>query len=243
MDRRDLLVVPHRHPAEDAPSGMGAGFRAVARILLRRPWARVLLAMLALDVIFIIIEGLVQATDYGFPGAFRLSLQTEGGVPELYGYAKSGVVAAMLLAAARRWRLAPAAAWGAIYLYLTFDDALRIHERLGARIAETVGGGLGGRPPQDAGEMTVYAVVGVISLTALLWAERRHPSPAPSRLTRLLLPLTALMALFGVAADMALSAIPGEAALEDGGELVILTFIAATTFVYARRGPDLAAEL
>ena len=242
MERRDLLVVHDRHPAEDPRTTTGAGFRAVARILLRRPLATTLLVLFGLDLLFMVVEGLVRATDYGFPGAFRLSLQTEGGLPEFYGYAKSGLIAALLLGAARRWRQAPPAVWGFVFLYLAFDDALQIHERLGAGIAAALGG-IGPLDNQDVGEMAVYAAVAACSLGALLLAERARSAAGPSLLTRLLLPLTVLLAFFGVGADLALSGLPGESIFEDGGELVALTLIIATTFVYTRRSQELAEGL
>ena len=239
-----LTTIPTRHPAERPGTGLGAAARAVARVASRRPLVAALAALLALDAVFAIIEALVQATDYGFPGAYRLSLQTEGGLAEIYGYVKSAAVAGLVLTAWRRWRHGPAAVWAGLYLYLMFDDALRLHERFGARIASVLDISIGDSlRPQDVGELIVYLVVGLIALGALAVAEHRYPAPRTTVLTRLMLAVTAFLAFFAVGADMALQGLPMEVVFEDGGELVALSLALATAFVWTRRAEELAASI
>jgi hypothetical protein len=200
--------------------------------------------MLALDAAFALIEALVQATDYGFPGAYRMSLQTEGGLPEIFGYVKSGAVAVLLFTAWRRWHHGPAAVWAGIYLYLMFDDAFRLHERVGGRLASSLDLSLGDSlRPQDVGELGVYLAIGIVALAALAVAEHRYQAPAVTVLSRLMMTATALLALFGVVADMALQASAIAVVLEDGGELVALSLAVTIALVWTRHSEDLATEL
>ena len=219
--------------------------RAMLRIALRRPLVVILALMVAADVAFALLEALVQATDYGFPGAYRLSLQTEGGLPELYGYAKGLAITLFLFGAWRRWRLHSAAVWAAAYLYLTLDDAFKIHERLGGVVARGLGEGFGpaGLRTQDFGELMVYLTFGATLLGALVLVERRRGGATTTMLTRLMLPLIALLAYFAVAIDIAFHDLPMDVMIEDGGELVALSITAAACFIWTRRAAELGEEL
>ena len=231
------------HPADDAYPSLGTTVAAVTRMVLRSPLTRLAAVLLLIDFAFIAIQIAAEASDYAFRGSFSLGLEKEHGAAEIYGYAQSFGVAVLLLLAWRRWRNPVACFWAGLYLFVLLDDALLIHERAGSAIADFGVVSIASLRAQDVGELTFYALLGSLALTALLAVERRHPpGPRPSTLTRLMLPVTGLLFTFAVVIDAAASTLPFEAALEDGGELIVLSLALLVSVAWARR-PEMIAAL
>jgi hypothetical protein len=214
------------HPLDG--SSLRATYAAVTRAV-RESWLLEALALLlAADLAFILVEMAVLITDYGFPGAYRLSLQTEGlGLAEMYGYAHELLVFGILTDAALRLRNAVVWAWAALFLYVFVDDAFQVHEHAGRWLAGLLGlEASGGLRAQDLGELAFYVIVGVIALSALVTVER-HTGGGIDSLTLLLVPIMAAYAFFAVGMDV----LPGGdySWAEDGGELACLSFALVAT--------------
>lgn len=232
------------HPVELSRPALRSLATALVTLARRHPLALIIGAMLAIDVAFIAIQIAVDATDYGFNGAFRLSLETEMGVAQFYGWIKAGAGAYLLLIAWRRFRSPTSALWAAAMAYLGIDDALRLHERLGSYFAETFGlGEVGPLRGQDVGEALAYLVILSLAVAALVVAERQHDGPIPSMLTKVMLPVVAVFVFFAVVVDtLGGSVLPHVIAIavEDGGELVMLTLMFAVAAIWSQEAEALA---
>ena len=235
IDTRMSVNPDPRHPLDRGDLGVRDVHASVWSVVRSSNLMRVLLLLLALDIAFAIIEVAVIATDYGFKGAYRLSLQTEKlGIPELVGYGYELGVYVLLFAAARRWRSAAAWFWSGLFFYLFLDDALQLHEHIGGWLADVIGlPAIAGLRSQDLGEAVFYVIVGTVALLGLIAAERRMTGPGVSSLTKLMLPITILYGFFAVVVDLALQ-FRFETSIEDGGEMVCLTLalVAAAAWVW-----------
>ena len=199
-----------------------------------------LLLLVAVDVVFVLVHS--SALLGARPGdMFRLD--TEGGYPEMYQAIKFLCIVGLLLflakVSARGY-----ATWALLFAYLLADDALQIHETFGFAISEH----LAFTPPlnlrlQDMGELIVSATAGTVLLAAIGWAYVRSADAFRKTTLDLLLLLTALV-FFGVIVDLAHVAVDfsykfnfGIGVVEDGGEMVVVSFVLYYVFlVSALRG-------
>jgi hypothetical protein len=232
------------HPVERLRPPLRAAFAALWDLCRRRPLVAFIAAMLALDAAFIAIQIAVDATHYGFNGAYRLSLETEMGIAQFYGWAKAGAAAYFMWLAWRRFRSPTAALWAAALAYLGIDDALRLHERLGGYFADTFAiGEVGPLRGQDVGEVIAYLVILSAALAALLFAEHRDRGAFPTMLTMTMIPLVGGFVFFAVVLDtIGGSILPSilEIAVEDGGELIALTLLFAAAAVWSQQADEMA---
>ena len=199
-----------------------------ARTLLLSLFAGLLLV----DGIFLVLHtlrsGLGNTAYSGFLLDPRFSIEQDGGYSEFYEHLKvAGTVAA--LGALYSYRRALAfLSWGLVFTFVLLDNALELHERLGALLVSGVRAAtLVGLRPQDVGEVAVWAVSGaaLLSLVALSYRERANRA-----FTRHLLALFALLVAFGLGVDVLHSLGNARAPfllgfIEDGGELVTLSLI------------------
>lgn len=245
-----MIEAPERarlHPVERLRPPLRSVFAAIWRLVRRHPLAAIGAVLIAADLGFIAIQIAVDATGYGFNGAYRLSLETEMGVAQFYGWVKAGAAAFLLYQAWRRFYSPVAGLWAAALAYLGTDDALQIHEKLGTFFAERFGiGEVGPLRGQDAGELIAYALIMVIAVTALIVAEQRDQARFPTMLTKIMVPAVALFLFFAVVVDTAGDLIPfGHIigiAVEDGGELLVLSGIFLLSIVWSHQADELAAE-
>ena len=171
-----------------------------------------------------------------------LALDKDHGYPEIYQYIKELWIVLLLVSILVKTRVISYSAWVLIFLYALLDDALQIHEMLGASIATRLNNvSLLGLPAQDIGELACSAMVAVLCLTLLAFCYSRG-SPKFKQVSRHLLLLCCALAFFGVFFDMfhvflktgwevgwKVDEILG--AVEDGGEMIVMSFIVA--YVYS----------
>jgi hypothetical protein len=124
---------------------------------------------------------------------------------------------------------------------MLLDDSLRIHETVGGYVADRAGltPALGLRA-QDYGELSVYVLGGGLSL-ALGWLAYRHGDAFARRVSRHVLAGLLALAAFAVGVDMLHQTLPGWldaalVALEDGGELVVVSVLTWYVVALADRG-------
>lgn len=104
---------------------------------------------------------------------------TDGSLMELFGLLQLGAAAVLLL----RLGLRDAAhrvlaAWGGVFLLLIADDLLRIHERVGARLAlDRLVPSLGETTAQELGGLVFWGVSGLVLVGGLI---RLHRASAPT---------------------------------------------------------------
>ncbi len=233
----------HLHPVERLRPSLRSVFPAIWRLIRRRPLIGIAAVLIAIDSGFIAIQIAVDATDYGFNGAYRLSLETEMGVAQFYGWVKAGAAAFLMYQTWRKFYSPTAGLWAAAFAYLGIDDALQIHEKLGTFFAERLElGEVGPLRGQDIGELMAYGVIMAIAVTALIVAERRDRGSFPSMLTLIMVPVVGVFLFFAVVVDTVGSVLPHvlQIAVEDGGELLVLSGIFLISVVWSNQPNELA---
>jgi len=231
------------HPVEQLRPSLRSVFPAIWRLIRRRPLIVIATVLIAIDSGFIAIQIAVDATDYGFNGAYRLSLETEMGVAQLYGWVKAGAAAFLMYQTWRKFYSPTAGLWAAALAYLGIDDALRIHEKLGTFFAERLEiGEVGPLRGQDIGELIAYGLITAIAVMALIVAERRDRGSFPSMLTLIMVPVVGVFLFFAVVVDTVGSVLPHvlQIAVEDGGELLVLSGIFLISVVWSNQPNELA---
>jgi hypothetical protein len=222
---------------DDAPFGL--------RAILRAPGARELLVLMLCTDALLIAGHLVHAfTPYLSGQSFHLA--TERGFGEVFQYVKVFWVAVSFLWLGVHTAQRAHFVWPLIFGYLLVDDAFRVHERLGRGVARSLGPAPGlGLRAQDLGEFVVVAVIGAITLLLIGLAYLRG-SAAFRSIARRVGALLVLFGLFAGGVDLLHAMVDHVpllnalfAALEDGGELVVMSAICAYAvgLLLRRNGP------
>ena len=204
-----------------------------------RPARRPLLALVAADALCV---ALAVVHVLWLRDAQVLSLGVDSGLAETYQHLKVLAVTGGVAWIFGRRRQPVYAALAALFLGLLVDDVGRLHETVG----EALVGVLGlvpvlGLRAQDVGEVLFLAAwVGPL---ALLGAAAYARSDAGSRsVARYAVAALAVLALFGVGVDAVHQILLGLdvyglpsalTVLEEGGELVVMSVIAAATVTVA----------
>jgi hypothetical protein len=192
-----------------------------------------LFLLLSGDVAFIGIHILYNASVLADP---LYALDMDRGYAELFQYLKEYwiVLLLLVLGAMRRSMTYPALA--AVFGVLLVDDCFHLHETYGFRLARLLPADLPGHLPAGAlGELLVLAALGVpiVALVALSYVRANERD---RRFVAMLAGLGALLVFFGVAVDLVTSLVHGTAAepvlnaVEDGGEMAVMSLIVAAVF-------------
>ncbi|TLX55182.1 hypothetical protein DN824_19995 [Stutzerimonas nosocomialis] len=189
--------------------------------------ALLLVVMLVLaDVGFVTLHLINSLTP--FPNDPLFSLEKDRGYPEVYQYLKWFWIVLLFGYLALLRRSPTYLAWALVFAYFLADDALALHERVGALFAAH----LDIAPPfglrvEDIGELAASAAMGVLLLAFVCWSYLAG-RPAFKKISHDTLLLIGALVFFGVGFDMAHVILPlGEAAdllfgvLEDGGEMLV----------------------
>jgi hypothetical protein len=223
-------------PAVALPARIGSSCRTVAGAL---PWWAV--ALLTGDIALI---GLDVLQRNGLLDDPRFLVTYERGYGEILQYLKGAALGAGLVVLAWSRRSLAAAVLAGIIGWMVLDDAFMLHERGGLRMAAWLG--LSAWPqlrPEDLGELLLLACVGALAAASLLFTWRCRPACEQPTLAAGALGLLAL-GFFGVGMDLVHSLAPrghwvrsALAVVEDGGEMLALTAMAAAMFLVHRRAP------
>jgi hypothetical protein len=192
---------------------------ALAGRWVDRRWLAVLVGV---DVLFMLLH--VGHVLHRSPEAPAFAITLDGGHAERWQYAKTGLLAVGLAFLAWRRRHALLAAWSALYGYALLDDMASLHERAGHRLARAW------RISDAQGELVVFATVGTLAAAGFAAVLRGSPGQRWNGVDTRLLVLAAVLVLFGVGVDYIHSLWPASEALallEDGGELVAMSALAA----------------
>lgn len=172
----------------------------------------------------------------GATASSLFSISTDGSYSEVYQYIKELWITALLILLSRFRKNPLFLSWAFLFLYLLLDDSLGIHENLGNLLAKLTGlHGAYGLRPEDFGELAVSLffgglIFGSICLLHLL------SGPPDRQLSSFLFVLVLLLIFFGLLLDMVDIIIYQSAgvdifnAIEDAGEMVVMSAIAWFTF-------------
>jgi hypothetical protein len=174
----------------------------------------------------------------------RWDLSLEGSWPEWYGHIVELAIVGLLFAIYRRTRQSHHLAWMAVFLYVGLDDTVQLHEHAG-KILIWLSGGHDNRfgiRLQDIGELISWAIAGTV-FCYVLWRTYRRAS-AEARADGLQLAAAlGLLVFCGMFLDTADRVINPEwhqlvrvaIIVEDGGELVALSFALASIVAFWQR--------
>jgi hypothetical protein len=195
----------------------------------------VLILLIVVDLVFIGLHLVYIQTD-NLDSMY--SLAKDRGYSEIYQYAKQAGIVLLLVILAWR-RPAPVyGSWAVLFFYLLIDDAFLIHETYGLSVANALAindsSGLRGR---DFGELLITGIATILLFSAIAFAYLRS-EPGERAFTRKLVAWLVVLAFFGVFVDMLHEVLIDTAAadalgiLEDGGEIVVTSWIAWFVFGY-----------
>ena len=130
--------------------------RSVQRAMRESGAGLFLFLLLAGDLGFMLLFVLYRRTPLLNSDLFHIGMDRS--YPEMFQYLQTFAAALLLLAIARRRRVAAYLAWQPVFFYLLIDDAFQVHERLGGWLVRdlTLTRPLGLRL-QDLGELLVTA--------------------------------------------------------------------------------------
>ncbi|MDP7399901.1 MAG: hypothetical protein QF541_23760, partial [Lentisphaeria bacterium] len=187
------------------------------------------------------------ATDYPHDMNFRLNW--DRGYPENFQYIKFLWGGGLLFWIFIRRRHLPYLLLSGVLAYLLLDDANKIHEIIGGQLVMAYpNAGFWGINPQDVAEFLTMVAFGslILLLLALSWflsrlPERRDVSP--------IVLLILCIGFFAVVVDFAHGIVGSSPILdelfrivEEGGEMISATLLAAWIFCLACRGQITAAR-
>lgn len=198
-------------------------------------WAfKLFCLLLATDVVFIVLHLIYSYSNLISNDVF--SLEKDRGYSEIFQYVKEYWSALLLGLLAVRGHSFLYLIWSVLFFYLLLDDAVQIHEHLGALISSKFSfHAMFHLRAVDFGELAVSAVAGLLFLIAIA-INYRLGDRLSQKVSKYLIILLFALAFFGVAADMfhvLLSSPfldPILILVEDGGELVVMSLIVCFVF-------------
>lgn len=189
------------------------------------------------DAFFVVLHFVLSMTSWIESSLFLIS--EDHGYAEFYQYVKMLWLVVLLGGLSSKVKEKGYIAWAILYAYLLIDDALTVHERLGAVIAERLGFiSMLGLRAQDFGELLVISVP-VIACSGLIFLFYKSGTKTFRRTSETLFYMTCFLAFFGIFLDMLhimfasnrmVNIVIG--VLEDGGEMVVVSLI--VTYIFAR---------
>ena len=214
-------------------------------------WRNVLPWLLAADAV--LLAGHIGSAILSPDGELWWSVTTEGGAGESFQYMKFAATAGLLLCVGWRLRDGLAGAWALLMVMLMIDDAVAVHEALGAIVARRLPAGLSNEAAISVGELLVVGAMFGLPLLLILAGQFRREwsrSPRASRFRPLIGGVIALVAsavvldfVHGLLIHTPLNKPLG--ALEDGGEMFAVSFLLAASlklFQSARAGRAVDAK-
>jgi hypothetical protein len=210
-----------------------------------------LVTLLFVDMVFIVLHVLrAAALKYGWApfdvtlASSSFAIDTEGGYPEDWQYAKEFGTALLLLLAALRVRQPVYATWAALFAFAGLDDSLAIHERMGA-LLEPILPHMDKLQGHDLGELLFAATVGLGLLGGIVYASWRSAPLHAARAWIFIFPLAGL-ALCGMGFDLVHAVVRYSytgsnlvlTVLEDGGEILFMSFGCALAFATFSRAAE-----
>jgi len=166
------------------------------------------------------------------------ALDVDRGYSEFFQYMKLLWTSVLLVCLCLRARESGYLAWALLFAYLLVDDSFSVHEKVGEMLAHRLAfeGALRLRAV-DFGELLVSATAGAVLAVGLAWAYLRGAAEFRQS-SRHLLVLLLVLVFFGVVVDMVHIALDpvdwldkSFVILEDGGELVAMSFITWYAFL------------
>jgi hypothetical protein len=172
------------------------------------------------------------------------SLENNQGYPEMFQYIKELWIIILLLFVFNKTKVTEYTLWALLFFYMLLDDSLRINEKLGRVVAENMGfTSFIGLQPVDFGELIVMAFLALFLLTPLFLFYVKSPDSPFKKASKDLFFLFLVLVFFGIIVDILhimLSGFGGVvnylmASIEEGGEMLVMSFIAWYVYLLDHR--------
>ncbi|WP_344246960.1 hypothetical protein [Isoptericola hypogeus] len=208
--------------------------RTVRELGVRSGPAAGLLAML-LVVVLGLVAGFLGYRFVGRPVDPAFALAREWGFGEVLFAVMTVWTVGLLVVIAARSRMPVAGVWAGAFAVLLADDRLTLHERYGPRLARRFG-----VDDASTGELVWLLVVALVVGAVMLVAHFRA-SPEGRAFSAVLVLLTVALFGIGVVLDWLHGFLENPlaivvTALEDGGELAVMSVVVAYVFAVAFTG-------
>jgi len=217
------------------------------------PYLKRLSFLLGIDIILIFLSALrliirrYVDTYQGVLLSDFFSIIHDRSLGEFFQYFKEFAIVVLFFLLLRRTSQRIYFAWALIFLFILFDDSLKIHETFGAFFSSKFSTiDFWSFRAQDVGEMIVFGGVGLLLALILvpgyLKTDREHKLRS-----HVLLVLVFFLAIFGVFLDVLISFFDWYELrmvfhlIEDGGEMIVMSIILWITFIYHKN--DLPIDL
>jgi hypothetical protein len=191
--------------------------------------------LLSIDALMIGFDLLLWYTNLISSELFSIS--RDRGYAEFFQYVKELWIVVLFAWHALRTRERPYFFWSIVFAYVLLDDALTIHEEVGYFVRSNFEiPPLWGLTETDYAEFGYYILLGG-TLLLLLGVVYRRGTAAFRQDSRHLISLLILFAIFGGIVDMLHNMVGNTVlfrvfgALEDGGEMVVMSFITWFAFL------------
>lgn len=229
----------------DAISDIRAEFRR------DRTSRTIILGLLLVNATFIAIHFLIGALIFVgigrevLPGLVyeNFALGAESGYPEIFNYFQAAGCTVLLIGIALVTRQPAYFAWAVMFAFVLMDDALSIHEQVGAYLVEHLAlPAPSGLREQDVGELLAWGAAGAVLVSVLFWGFWKSNSEA-RKFGSIFAAIFALLVFFGIGVDMLHIMIEGRwavldralEAIEDGGEMLSIFLTLAVALLLYRR--------
>ncbi len=163
----------------------------------------------------------------------RFLVTHDRGYGEVFQYGKAALGCLLLVRMGSRRSSLAAFTWAGLLLLVLLDDSLELHEHAGEFLAPRLGlPSVGSLRANQLGELIFYSGLGALCLTALAVAWWNGDTDDRA-LSRLLFPWFAALGFCAVILDAVDSLMRKTAwavdfaLLEDGGEMIVLSFLTA----------------
>ena len=196
----------------------------------------ILTTLLTVDACLLVLYG--GSFFFGNPPS-SLFLLGDWTISEMFSYFKEFMLFFFALLFVRETRQPLFVAWASVFIYLLADDALGLHELFGFLFLHLFPSmnvaGIGSR---NVGEALFFALAGSVLLT-FVWQAHRYSNAHSRTFTWSLLPWLGLLVFCGVVVDAVHILFMDDPTsdfiftlLEDGGEMVVLSFMVWKTFEF-----------
>ena len=248
--------MPAAAPAPGRALGRLAGVSEQTRQLATSGiFVRVLVVLLAIDALLItlhVLTILLRLFEIPVPvlDSEMVAITEDGGYAEIFCYLKSIVITFSLLICYFRERAPVFLALSFAFVVIMLDDSLQIHERFGIRLMAALAlEPLAGLRARDLGELMVWLALGIVVVTPLAISFLRSDELGRN-IALIFLGLLAVLIFCAIGVGMLHVALGGLfrgadhlwALLEDGGEMVMLSVIAAAAVAVAWCGSSRLAR-
>jgi len=193
--------------------------------------------LIALDILFIVTHAvfiflIFIRLDFNWSISESFLINIDGTYPEVFQYLKYSLIVLLIIYMKFKKKVVGYLSWLFIFMLLLLDDALRFHELFGTWVAKKLNYvPMFGLRAQDLGELTYVVIFGSIVFFLMFIEYRVGTKDYKKRCFDICL-LFALFLFFGIGIDLLHEFVRGNRyvqlsmlLLEDGGEMIALSFI------------------